>query len=82
LKKHLAGGVAKLCGLCGTKHAPGEPHKTRSTAFQDNLNLKTKTPLKSMKNTGFSKKASVTGSHFTPGLVSTTTIRHKSTLRI
>lgn len=23
---------AKMCGLCGTKHAPGEPHKARNAA--------------------------------------------------
>lgn len=23
---------AKLCGLCGTKHAPGEPHRAKNAA--------------------------------------------------
>ena len=23
---------AKMCGLCGTKHAPGEPHRARNAA--------------------------------------------------
>lgn len=45
------------------------------------MNLKAKTPITGFKKTGFSKKASVTGSHFTPGIVSTATIRHKSTMR-
>lgn len=34
-KRKLAGGgpVAKMCGLCGTKHAPGEPHKAMNASF-------------------------------------------------
>ena len=34
-----------------------------------------------MKTSGFTKKASFTGSHFTSGMGSTATIRHKSTMR-
>mgnify|MGYP001030163572 FL=1 len=34
-KRKVAGGgsVAKMCGLCGTKHAPGEPHKAMNASF-------------------------------------------------
>ena len=28
LKQHLGNGLARLCGLCGAKHAPGAPHQT------------------------------------------------------
>ena len=28
-----AGPSAKMCGLCGTKHAPGEPHKAMNASF-------------------------------------------------
>ena len=34
-RRKVAGGgsVAKMCGLCGTKHAPGEPHKAMNASF-------------------------------------------------
>ena len=34
-RKAEAGGgsVAKMCGLCGTKHAPGEPHRAMNASF-------------------------------------------------
>ena len=35
-----------------------------------------------MKTSGFTKKASFTGSHFTSGMGSTATIRHKTTARV
>lgn len=43
--------------------------------------MKSKTPIKGIKHSGFTKKASFTGSHFTTGIVSTATIRHKTALR-
>ena len=36
---HLAkGSPARLCGLCGTKHAAGEPHKTRKAKLAEAWN--------------------------------------------
>jgi hypothetical protein len=48
LKITLADKNAKLCGICGAKHAPGERHKTKvispSRAITMNKNLPKLTP--------------------------------------
>lgn len=31
-RKLVESSNAKMCGLCGTKHAPGEPHRTSKAA--------------------------------------------------
>lgn len=32
VRKELKKYESRICGLCGAKHAPGEPHKTRNAA--------------------------------------------------
>jgi len=47
LKQHLGNGLARLCGLCGAKHAPGAPHQThRAGNFSKTMMLNKRNTLR------------------------------------